>query len=485
MSVLRLARMPSVPAVLCLLLSLTLLPLLTLSIPLQPSELTPTHPRTLILSTSPTLRHSHSLLLSSLTSRQHSLTLSHPYDEHLHLHRHGQSLYDNLVLFTDGVEDFTDNLSMESLVQFVDEGHNVVVVWGERVSEPVRLLAYELGVTIAEDEDVVVDHFHVDHQHDTTLGTSNHTYITSTNLIDAEVITGVTVGEGEGAVSPILFHGLSHTLALASSSASSHLYIPILRAEATAVSPSDATPLLVSAYQTRSNARVLFLGSALLLSNAFQSSYLPSSSHTTNHSRRSGNGPFSDAVLAWTFRERGMLRARQLVHHQVSRSDDVNPHSYRVSDYTAFSITIEEFNEQHDWVPFIRHDIPLAFTMIDPYIRHPLTPHSNGSYTTAFQIPDVYGVYKFVVDYRRPGYSALHVSHQVSVTPYRHDQYERFLWVAYPYYAAAFTLMAAFLVFGWVFLYGTGLDEWAVRKVAEVKKVTETHAHYVTEVKRS
>ena len=179
-----------------------------------------------------------------------------------------------------------------------------------------------------------------------------------------------------------------------------------------------------------------------------------------------------------------MLRARDLLHHQVA-GGDLNPHSYRVSDYTSFSIVIEEFNERHEWAPFIRPDVPLSFTMIDPYVRHPLTPHPNGTYTTQFQIPDVYGVYKFVVDYRRVGYSALHVSHQVSVTPYRHDQYERFLWVAYPYYTSALTLMGAFLVFGWVFLYGNTGGEWEVKKVSEVRKVTETHKHYVTEVKSS
>ena len=166
-SVLRLVRAPA-PVALLLLLSLTFLPLLTLCVPLQPDELTPTQPRTLVLSTSPTLRQTHSLLLSSLTSRDHTLTLSHPYDDHLHLFRHGVSLYDNLLLFTDSMDDFTDSLSLEQLMQWVDEGHNLMLrVWGHRrVSEPIRLLAYELGVTIAEDDDLVVDHFHASAAHE-------------------------------------------------------------------------------------------------------------------------------------------------------------------------------------------------------------------------------------------------------------------------------------------------------------------------------
>ena len=463
--------MRSPPLLLVLLFTLTFLPYLSHSIPLQPHELTPTHPRTLVLSIAP-LRHSHSYLLSSLAARDHTVTVAHPYDDHLRLFRHGVALYDNLILFTSGMDDFSDSVSLEPLVQWVDEGHNLLLVWGQNVSEPVRLLAYELGVVIAEDDDLVVDHFHTEAALDRALGSSDHTYVHSSNAVDAEVMTG-----GVKATSPILFHGLPHTFSLPPSSLSAHLYIPVLRAEATAVTSGDAAPLLVSAYQTRSSTRVLFCGSAELFSNAF----IAAPVHLSGAAQPSGNGAFVDAIVAWTFRERGVLRARDLLHHQVAGAD-MNPHSYRVSDYTAFSIVIEQFSEAHEWRPFIASDIPLSFTMIDPYIRHPLTPHANGTYTSVFQVPDVYGVYKFVVEYKRAGYSALHVSQQVSITPYRHDQYERFLWVAYPYYTSAFTLMAAFLLFGWVFLYGTGLDEWKHKKVAEVRKVTETHTHTVQHI---
>ena len=466
------ASSPSSPVSSC---SLSLLPHPALSIPLQTiDELTPSSPRTLVLSTSPSVRQTHSLLFASLASRDHVLTFAHPYDDHLRLYRHSSALYDNLILFTEGMEDFGEAVPVDAFVQWVDDGHNLVLVWGTNVSEPIRLLAYDLGAVIAEDGDLVVDHFHVDHAHEAALGSGEHTFISTTNAIDAEVITGLTAP-----VPPILFHGLPHTFTLASSASSAPLYIPILRAEATAVSATDAAPILVSAWQTRSSTRVLFCGSSELLSNAFLSSSLPSAQGGAPV--RTGNAAFVESVLAWTFRERGVLRARELVHHQVDGMD-VNPHSYRVSDYTAFSIVIEEFTEAHVWRPFLASDIPLSFTMIDPYIRHPLTPHPNGTYTTAFQVPDVYGVYKFVVEYRRPGYSALSVSQQVSVTPYRHDQYERFLWVAYPYYASALTLMGAFLLFGVVFLYGRD-GEWQVKKSAEVKRVTETHSHTVTEIK--
>ncbi len=51
------------------------------------------------------------------------------------------------------------------------------------------------------------------------------------------------------------------------------------------------------------------------------------------------------------------------------------------------------------------------------------------------QAPDVYGIYKFRVQYRRPAVSVLELSDQVSVRPFKHNEYERFIGQAYPYYA--------------------------------------------------
>lgn len=42
---------------------------------------------------------------------------------------------------------------------------------------------------------------------------------------------------------------------------------------------------------------------------------------------------------------------------------------------------------------------------------------------------------------------------QISVRPFRHTDYERFIPTAYPYYASAFSMMAAVIVFSFVFLY--------------------------------
>lgn len=70
-----------------------------------------------------------------------------------------------------------------------------------------------------------------------------------------------------------------------------------------------------------------------------------------------------------------------------------------------------------------------------------------------FKVPDVYGVFKFVVDYNRIGYTHLHSVTQVSVRPYEHTQFERFIRSAFPYYASSFSMMVGVVLFSFVFLH--------------------------------
>lgn len=86
-------------------------------------------------------------------------------------------------------------------------------------------------------------------------------------------------------------------------------------------------------------------------------------------------------------------------------------------------------------------------------IRLWVPAHVQGTFSTLFKAPDTYGVFKFVLEHRRPGWTMLEESVQVPVRPFKHNEYDRFLSPAYPYYVSAFSGMAAFFVLGLVFLY--------------------------------
>jgi oligosaccharyltransferase complex subunit beta len=79
--------------------------------------------------------------------------------------------------------------------------------------------------------------------------------------------------------------------------------------------------------------------------------------------------------------------------------------------------------------------------------------HPQGIFSAAFKVPDVYGIFKFVVNHYRIGYSYIDISEQVSVRPFKHNQFERFIVAAYPYYSSVFSMMAGFFVFGVLFLH--------------------------------
>lgn len=94
--------------------------------------------------------------------------------------------------------------------------------------------------------------------------------------------------------------------------------------------------------------------------------------------------------------------------------------------------------------------------MLDPHLRLPLSAPSAepaASVSTAsrfsarFKAPDRHGVFTFKVDYRRAGWSFIDSKTVVSVTPPRHDQYERFITGALPYYGGAASVSIATIGF--------------------------------------
>ena len=127
----------------------------------------------------------------------------------------------------------------------------------------------------------------------------------------------------------------------------------------------------------------------------------------------------------------------------------------------AYEITLQ----QHDgagnssaWKPFGADDLQFEFTMLDPFIRKALPAVASASdsttYATTFVAPDRHGVFKFVVDYWRPGWTYIRAADRTSVVPLRHDEHPRFIVGAYPFYTGALSSSACFLFFAvlWAFV---------------------------------
>jgi oligosaccharyltransferase complex subunit beta len=188
---------------------------------------------------------------------------------------------------------------------------------------------------------------------------------------------------------------------------------------------------------------VVFSGSLDLFSNEFAAATIGGAA--------SGNEAFAAALSEWNFGERGVLRARNLEHRVVGAAV-ANPEQYRVGDEVEFAIDIEEY-EGGAWRPFTESDVQLEYWLLDPVVRRTMRHNGKGRYSLAFKVPESFGVYRYVIDYQKDAYSRLRVEKQVPAHPFRHDEFDRFVLAAYPYYAGAFSMLAGFFIFGIVFLY--------------------------------
>ncbi|KAF7492395.1 Dolichyl-diphosphooligosaccharide--protein glycosyltransferase 48 kDa subunit [Sarcoptes scabiei] len=392
------------------------------------------------------IKETHSIFLKSLQDRGFDLTYRLADDSTLSLTKYDTLIYQNLILFSPSVEEFGGNINTQAITDFIDRGGNVLVAVNENVGEAVRELAIECGVEIDEEGAQVIDHFNYDIEDE---GKHTRIVVDSSNLIDAKMI----VGE-KSKINPILFKGIGMI-----TDPKNPLVLDVLKGSSTSYSHNPSKPIteyphvvgkntvLISALQARNNARVVFVGSLDFFSDSFLQSSVKMSSNEKVF-EKSGNEILLNSLSKWVFKEEGVLKVTSVQHFKSKTGENS---SYTIMDDVEFWIDIQTIRNDQ-WIPFDANDVQLEFVRIDPFVRTVLKREKD-RYVARFRIPDVYGVYKFLVDYKRIGFTNLFSSTQVSVRPLQHTQYERFIVSAYPYYFSAFSMMFGVFIFSFVFLY--------------------------------
>uniref|UniRef100_A0A7S3XL48 Dolichyl-diphosphooligosaccharide--protein glycosyltransferase 48 kDa subunit n=1 Tax=Heterosigma akashiwo TaxID=2829 RepID=A0A7S3XL48_HETAK len=408
----------------------------------------------------------HSMFLETLKDRGHQITVATAESNDLRLIAFGAPLYDNIILLCPEWEE-GGSVKVDDVMGLVEGGANLMVFGDVRMGGATRRVAARAGADFDKEGTQVVDHFS---WAEGLGGAAPHTVVRvgPAGVLRNAWVLGPAAAAGE--LPPVLYRGLGHAvdaqniLAQVALAGGPTTYSAALDAEIESY-PENAgrDTALVSAVQARNNARVSVAGSATLCSNRYQ--LAPGA----------GNAAFCAALSAWALGERGVLRARGVMHHRADgsapelllkekeRADlppslfadpEITRNSlvYRVNDDVAYSFAVEVYNGEK-WEPFNTDDLQIEFVMLDPYIRKTMTNDGQGGYSTTLKTPDVYGVFKFHVLYRRPGLSVINFDTQVSVRPFKHDEYERFIPAAFPYYAGAFSTMAGFFVFSLFFLY--------------------------------
>jgi len=398
--------------------------------------------RVLVVLDNPSLQESHSLFLAQLTNLGFDTDIKMAEDPALAIKKYGEYLYDNMILLTPTAEELGGGLTAESVIEFIDDGGNVFIAAGPETGDLLRDIASECGVELDESGTAVIDHLHFDAQADE--GLHNLIVADPAHLIKVDKIVGRDNGK-------ILYRGLgmvtdpSNPLVLniltGSSTSYSHAPGQMIKEYPHAVGKNT---LLVAGLQARNNARVVVTGSLEMLSDTFYSRTLAGGGGL-----KAGNEKLVGSLLSWCFQQSGVIRIDAVTHKNVG--EEGTPAFYTIRDDCEFSLKMSELVNDV-WVPFKASDVQMEFVRIDPFVRQQMI-NKNGVLTAKFKIPDVYGVFKFKVDYARLGMTRVATNLQVSVHPLWHNQYERFIYSAYPYYASSFSMMAGVFLFAFVFLH--------------------------------
>lgn len=411
------------------------------------SEDNPTSQKLLVVLDDVALKASHSIFFKSLKDRGYDLDFQQSTDESITLQKYGVFRYDGLVLFSPAVgsDSLPPALDLANLLEFVDSGRNILLAADVDTSDLIRDLATECGVDLDERKHNVV----IDHQN--YAGT--HINVDNAVIVATKIVNATTIVGSHPYTNPIIYRGLGLTISPASSlvmpilSASKAAYVGNPEKSVTEPPPPHASSVaLVAALQARNNARVLVSGSIQMFSDLYFNMKIEFKGERV----KTANLQFAEEISKWTFHEKGHLKAGELKHHKKGEEDE--PERYRVGDYVDFSVEILEWSGG-EWAPYKAEGVQVQLFMMSPYVLKNLSHTGNGVFFTEIHVPDVYGVFQFKVEYTRLGYTTLALSKQIPVRPFYHDEYERFIPSAFPYYASSFSMMVGFFLLGFIFLY--------------------------------
>eukprot|EP01138_Halocafeteria_seosinensis_P008082 gb/GECG01008258.1/.p1 GENE.gb/GECG01008258.1/~~gb/GECG01008258.1/.p1 ORF type:complete len:479 (+),score=57.05 gb/GECG01008258.1/:1-1437(+) len=441
-----------------------------------------TGPRVLAILNDKGQKTAFSQLFSGLKSRGFSVEYKLVNEDKILLRQYKAQKYDHVIAMAPTAYTY-GGVDSTGLKDFVAEGGNVFMMVNHTASPLNRNFATEFGVDFHDKDTRVIDHFNVDNSDD-----GGHTRVITNQMTTNKHLVGkLGSDKGGSAISAtnsyILYDGIAHSI-----NEDSVLIHPVLAASDTGYSAkpgkvasssleaAGSDVLLASGVQTRTNSRVTFLGSLWTCSDDARKRGVKAA-HSNAKKDSSDNSEFCDSLLSWTFQEEGVLRTDNTWHARIDGSPPEHllkkkkqedlPKSmfsdpelarqslvYRAKDDLRYSIDILQWDgSAGKWTPYIADDVQLEFVMLDPYVRTTMKPSSNGTYTGTFKAPDQHGIYKFRVMYRRPALTVLKEEDVVSVRPFWHNEFERFITTAYPYYAAGIMTMIGFVVTGYIFLY--------------------------------
>ena len=201
-----------------------------------------------------------SLFFDALREEGHQLTYGQIDADDLSLKSYGEYLYDNIVLFAS--EGSFNSITLGDVLDFINDGGNLLFATSETVSDNLRLFAEALGIEFDAKSSMIIDHFSFEASVDDRM----HTSVLCTNFIDSRALLGDFYPKKDR--TSVLYRGIGHAF-----EEDSIFAVKILKANPSAYSTNPHISLgdypqgtgeetsLVTSIQTRNNARILVSGS--------------------------------------------------------------------------------------------------------------------------------------------------------------------------------------------------------------------------------
>lgn len=391
--------------------------------------------RVLVVLDNLAIRDTHSQFFSDLEGEGYNLDFKVLNHDNFKLQEYGEYLYDQIILFCTSIAD-SKYIKFEKFLEFFDSGNNLLVAGDIDTSKYFRQFANQLGVEFDQFGSKVYDDVRRASNLDNSLFFSDNQIpqpAVAPELRDGILYRGIglTLAPYENTQLYAFLRGTEYTYSLGYDESSE-----------TEILNTGSKVVLVAGLQGRNNARAVVTGSLDMFSNEL-------------YGKSNGvNRQYANHLTKWNFGQSGILRVNRIFHHFANQDSSNQPGEYKVLDDIVYNIDITTWDaSRKEWVPYVANDLYLEFVMLDPYIRMPLTQVPGTSlYRAEFKVPDKYGVFQFKVQYRKPGFSFIQEATKIPIRPFKHNEYERFLFEAFPYYITVFGTLAGFLVFVVFFL---------------------------------
>ena len=396
----------------------------------------------------------NSLFWKQITDMGYEIDFKMAHDKEIKLTNFGEYIYDNIIFFAPTFTDTKKNeINIQNLLKYIDDGHDLMIFGSSDASKFMRELVNEFGVDYDDYDSEIKDSLYL-HQNSGVKGLNkqlinlhNDEIIISKNIIGINNIFNKPNGY-------ILYKGIGMDL-----DPQNKYVFPILSGDKNSYSVSKSTGevysngehiKLVNGYQARNNRRIVLLGSTDICSDKF---YYLSMTEENKSMLESPNAIFCQDILNWNFQRTGVLKYENVRHNN---NQGVTLDTYRIKDYLEYYIDILEYDyKTNSWKNYESDDIQLSFIMMNPYyINQMRRLHNKPTYYAKFRAPEKHGVFKFIVDYHRTGYSYIFSSTKIPLRPFYHNEFPRFIPCAYPYYVSVFVILGAFILFSILFLYG-------------------------------